>query len=142
LASSLRTTPGTRRTWSTGRQWAKHLRDLLRRTGTKAKVYTDLEAHMVACDRAFIREQNMEGLLALQAVLRTPKAQHDERVRPPRGQRGGSAYVLITDEVHNALQNAEMKRRRYEHQRRELYRFHRQLLLFPLFGTEPIQEAA
>jgi hypothetical protein len=34
------------------------------------------------------------------------------RVQPPRGKRAGTPYVLITDEVHNALQRVAAKRRR------------------------------
>ena len=106
-----RTTPGTRRTWATGLESIAHLRDLLRRTGTRAKVYRDLEAHLQACDRAFIREQTRDELERLQDFIRTER---HHRVRPPRHLRAGSPYVLITEEVHNCLQNLRARDRRRE----------------------------
>lgn len=116
----MRTTPGTRRRWSTGQEWAAHLRDLLRRTGRKAKGYTDLEAHMVACDREFIRSLNFPGLYAIRKALETPKARGCGLCVPPRGHRAGSPYELIVNEVHNAMQNARARERRYERYRAQL----------------------
>lgn len=93
----LRTTPGTRRTWRDGVAWAKHLRQLLAKTGTKAKVYRDLEAHMRACDREFIREQHFPGMLAIRHAFDDLKGAGGSLVRPPRGKRAGSPYELIVN---------------------------------------------
>ena len=99
----LRTTPGTRRTWRDGVQWAAHLRDLMRRAGTKAKVYADLQAHMAACTREFIREQHFPGMLAMRHALGGPEAHGCAIVRPPRGKRAGSPYELIVNELEAKL---------------------------------------
>jgi hypothetical protein len=107
------TTPGTRRTWSTGQQWVAHLRALLGLTGRRAKTYTDLEAHMVACDRAFIRSLTVAGLEAIRDVLADKKVRAHTYIVPVRGQRAGSPYELIVTEVHNTLGRVHAARARH-----------------------------
>jgi hypothetical protein len=97
------TTPGTRRTWHTGRQWVAHLRDLHRRRGTRAKVYRDLDAHLAALDRASIRGMGRANLEAIREAL--------ELVKPARGHRAGTDYERIVNETHNELARLARRQR-------------------------------
>jgi hypothetical protein len=107
------TTPGTRRTWSTAREWVAHLRDLLRRQGTTAKASTDLEAHLVAADRDWLRSRTTIELELLRRLFDEPKVRGCSAIVPPRGQRAGSPYELIVNETHNALARVHTARERH-----------------------------
>lgn len=93
-------TPGTRRYWATGAEWAEHANELGDRRGTRGKVYLDQAAHLAALSCAFIARQARACLEAIRASLLRPQNQYV----PPRGRRGGTDYERVIGAVNNALQ--------------------------------------
>lgn len=93
------TTPGTRRRWASGAEWAEHADELGALRGTRAKVYCDLAAHLAALSVEFIRTQGREDLEAIELALLNKRTQYV----PPRGARAGTDYERVINAVHNAL---------------------------------------
>lgn len=118
-SATSRSTPGTRRTWSTVPEWVLHLRDLVRKQGTRGRYAVDLEAHLVACDLAFLRSRTRRELEQLRGVLNVPELR--ARILPRRGHRAGSPGELIVNEVHNGLERLRMADARRERRAREVF---------------------
>src|SRR5262249_48260155 len=92
-------TPGTRRYWASGAEWAEHARELAERRGTRSKASRDAQAHLAALSPTFLAQQGREDLEAIRAVLLDPRTSSV----PPCGQRAGTEYERIINAVNNAL---------------------------------------
>jgi hypothetical protein len=94
------TTPGTRLTWATGQEWADQAEVLRTGRGISAKVHRDRKSHLEALSdhihEMVARGQTREDL---EAILDHVKAWYV----PPRGQRAGTPYEVVINEVNNAL---------------------------------------
>jgi hypothetical protein len=91
------TTPGTRITWGSGDEWLAGF-DAINRRGWTSKRYADLAAHLdeLARHPDFIAAQPLEDLRAMRAVVL-------KHYRPVAGQRAGTSYERVINEINNAI---------------------------------------